>query len=75
MKQIRFRFIFVFTLVLWAALLAFVIYDTPRRKTPDPDVRYIVVNEPLPWPEEDTMHYITEEGVLIIYAGSQDETR
>ena len=73
MKQIRLRGIFIIALVLWGLLLAFVIYDTPRvKQEPEPAERYIIVNEPLPHPEEDTMHYITKEGVLIIYAGSQE---
>lgn len=71
MRPIRLRVIFVIALIIWVALMAFVIYDVPRvEEHPAPVVIY--VNEPPPYPEEDTMHYITKEGVLIIYAGSQE---
>ena len=55
----RFRFVFVIALVLWAALMAFMLYDTPRRPeaarvTPSPSYWHY-----LDWvdPREETAHY------------------
>lgn len=52
----------------FAALIAFVLHDTPVE--PENNALRIVVRyEAPPYPEEDTMHYVTEEGEVIVYAG------
>lgn len=57
---------FVIAVILSAAFLAFIIYDTPIG--PKTTQKYEIRHESAPCPEEDTMHYLTEEGVLIVYA-------
>ena len=55
------------------AFFAFVLMDAPE--TTDSTLRIVVRYEDPPYPEEDTMHYLTEEGEVIIYdtAGQEPE--
>jgi len=52
---------------IYAALLGLCIHmDMPMAEDP-PTFRIEVRHEPVPYPEEDTMHYITKDGALVIY--------
>lgn len=66
------RWIALICAAFWLVLMLFVLYDMPT-KPPEPSAVYVFVNEPLPYPEEDTMHYITEKGEIIIYEGKADD--
>ena len=71
----------VFVFAVLTLIVGFIIYDTPTEKTPAPTVtespdfygEYVYIPGPPPYPEEDTMHYITKEGVLIIYGSGTDD--
>lgn len=58
---------------LYAVLLGLCLFmDAPMREDPA-TFRIEVRHEPVPYPEEDTMHYITEDGTLIIYAAPEPQ--
>lgn len=55
--------------LLMTALFLFVLYDTPEEDPVRESPRIYIIHGDLPYPEENTMHYITEEGEVIVYAG------
>lgn len=57
----------------YTALLGLCLYmDMPMAEDP-PTFRIEVRHEPDPNPGEDTVHYITEEGTLIVYAAPEPQ--
>lgn len=60
---------FVIGVLLMTALFLFALYDTPEEDPVRESPRIYIIHGDLPYPEENTMHYITEEGELIFYAG------
>ena len=58
--------------VIYAVLIGLCIHMDMSMWEAAPVVRVEYRNEPAPYPEEDTMHYITKEGVLIIYGSGTE---
>ena len=65
--------VFVLAVILGAAFVLFLLYDTPEAPVRESPQIYILREGPVPYPEEDTMHYITEEGELIIYVQPSED--